>query len=242
MKKIFYFLILLFLPIFIYCKDNFKEGNKKYFENKFDEALKEYSEFLNKNPDYYEGYYNAGNAFFRKGEYDKALEMYNKALQLKPNDEDIKHNIEVAKRKMQEKQQNNQQENKNNNQQNKNNQNNESDKNTNNNQKQAQNKQNENNKNEQKSKSNSQENVKKAKPNVSEDEMQAILNMMQKQEKQLRQYYGNQNRYKRHERDFPDFFNMTPEEIMEYMHKQMMEPFEEFNMPRKKGNPQEKDW
>lgn len=91
-------------------------------------------------------------------------------------------------------------------------------------------------------KSSSQKDTRKVKPNISEDEMQAILNMMQKQEKQLRQYYGNQNRYKRQERDFPDFFNMTPEEIMEYMQRQMMDPFEEPNISRKKANPQEKDW
>ena len=70
------------------------------------------------------------------------------------------------------------------------------------------------------------------------DEVQAMLNMMQKQEKQYRGYFGKRQQQPRGQE--PDLFNMSPEEIMQYMQQRMNDPFSEPQSPGRKGD--EKDW
>lgn len=75
---------------------------------------------------------------------------------------------------------------------------------------------------------------------MSEDEVQAVLNNYNKQEKQYRQYFGQRNRPQNDELSMPNFFNMSPQEIMDYMEKRsMMQPYGN-EQPKKQGN--EKDW
>lgn len=54
-------------------------------------------------------HYNAGNAHYRQGRLDDAIEKYKQALRLLPSDPDAKHNLELAKKldKMQKEQQKN---------------------------------------------------------------------------------------------------------------------------------------
>lgn len=40
--------------------------------------------------------YNAGNAYYRQGQWDKAIEKYKEALREVPSDPDAKHNLEMA--------------------------------------------------------------------------------------------------------------------------------------------------
>ena len=44
-------------------------------------------------------YYNHGNAQYRLGQFDKAIESYKKALDLNPSDKDAKFNLEVLQKK-----------------------------------------------------------------------------------------------------------------------------------------------
>ena len=42
--------------------------------------------------------YDAGNAYYRQGKLDQAMEKYKQALRLNPADVDAKHNLELSKK------------------------------------------------------------------------------------------------------------------------------------------------
>jgi|DewCreStandDraft_4_1066084.scaffolds.fasta_scaffold01831_11 Ca-activated chloride channel family protein len=248
MKKYIIIILLIIFDFTSYAKNSFKEGNELYLKGKYQDALKEYGEFINKNNDYYEGYYNAGNAYFRMGDYQKALEMYKKAYELNSKDEDVVHNMKVAEEKLKQQQQQsqcnkNQSDKNQNNQQNQKQQQGQSQNNNQNQQSQA-NQQNQQYNQQQAQQNNAQQqNRQKQSSGMSDDEVQALLNMKKKQELQLRQYFGNQYRKKNQEDDFPDFFNMSPAEIMRYMEQRMMDPFSEFEPKKNRsGSGDKKDW
>lgn len=56
------------------------QGNKLYKENKFDEALKSYSEAIKLKPDSAIVNFNRGAAYFKKGDFDTAISNFEKAL------------------------------------------------------------------------------------------------------------------------------------------------------------------
>lgn len=233
-------IVIIVLTIFrsgVFAKNSFSEGNKLYLNGKYDAALKEYFEFINKNNDYYEGYYNAGNAYFRMGDYQKALDMYKKAFELNNKDEDVLHNIKVTEEKLKKQQDQSQCNSKNQNEKKQNNQQNQQGQTNKQDQYGQQNQQ------QQAQKNNSQQQNKNQQQSsgMTDDEVQALLNMKKKQEQQLRQYFGNQYRKKNRENDFPDFFNMTPDEIMRYMEQRMMNPFSEPKRNRGESG-DKKDW
>jgi len=233
----------------LHAKNNFKQGNEYYLDKKYDKALEKYSGFVKKNPDYYEGYYNAGNSLFKQGKYKEALSMYKKARELKPDDPDIEYNIKVAEKKLKEKQKQQKQQ-----QKDKGGGKKQEDKGAGQQEdkkqgkgkgeKQEAGKENAGQKNggSKKAAGGKQKREDKGsagKQAMTDDEVQALLNLMQKQEKKYRNYFGKKYRRKKGVYDFPDFFNMSPEEIMEYMDRKMMDPFEE----RKQGGGKEqKDW
>src|ERR1035437_9667705 len=106
MKFITAAVLLCLLPACVLGANTFKEGNKSYLDGDYAKALEGYSKFIKDKPDFFEGYYNAGNALFRPEQYEDALKMYNKALELNPKDEDTKVNIEVTQEKMKEQEKN----------------------------------------------------------------------------------------------------------------------------------------
>ena len=55
-------------------------GNQLFSERKFDEALLIFQKFAENNPNVYQIFFNIGDCFREKGEYDKANEQYNIAL------------------------------------------------------------------------------------------------------------------------------------------------------------------
>ncbi|HZN04764.1 MAG TPA: VWA domain-containing protein [Candidatus Polarisedimenticolia bacterium] len=55
------------------------EGNQKYEQKKYDEALRLYTDAQALKPSAPELHYNIGNVLFRKGEFDKAIEEYLRA-------------------------------------------------------------------------------------------------------------------------------------------------------------------
>jgi tetratricopeptide (TPR) repeat protein len=56
-------------------------GNQLFREQKYDEALAQYEQFLQKNPLAYQVKINIGDCYREKGDFDKAAEIYNKIIE-----------------------------------------------------------------------------------------------------------------------------------------------------------------
>ena len=57
-------------------------GNKYYYKQNYDEALKNYSEAELKNPDSAILHFNSADALYRQGNYEEAIKRYQKSLNL----------------------------------------------------------------------------------------------------------------------------------------------------------------
>lgn len=255
MKLITVSIMLCLLSAAAIYANHFNDGNNSYLSGDYDKALEGYSQFIRDKPDYFEGYYNAGNSLYRQEKYEDALKMYNKALELNPKDEDTKVNIQVTGEKIKK-----QEENKDN-KKDKDNKDNKQDKGKDGKDKQGRqgkNSKGRQDKGQQGKGQEAGENQKNSgagagqqkaadKPDpqkelgMSADEVQALMNMTQKSEKDYKNYFGKQYRHKQNENDFPNVFNMSPEEIHNYMMRQMMEP-DNMQQSTPKGNSKEKDW
>jgi Ca-activated chloride channel family protein len=266
MKKIFFiFVFTACLFTALYAGDSFKTGNSYYTAGQYDKALEQYGNFIKQEPKKFEGYYNAGDALFRQGQYEQALQMFNKSLELAPKDKDTRANIDVTQEKIKEQQQN-QQQNKNgkngkNQQQNGQSGQGSGGQNSGNGQNGQDQKSGKGNQGKQGQQNNSgqqqgqngeaqqgqngqgaQASQAKKPPNgMTPDEVQALMNQVQNQEKQYRNYFGNQYRSKQNQ-GMPDIFNMSPRQIQNYMMQQMMDPNQQQQQPQQGGNGDEKDW
>lgn len=65
------------------------KGNGLYEQKNYKEALKEYNEVLDKNPDLYQIHRNIGNCYYEMGDYDSALEHYLAVLEKEPESGEI---------------------------------------------------------------------------------------------------------------------------------------------------------
>lgn len=63
-----------------------EKGNQLYKEAKYDEALVQFQQFLEKNPNLYQIQASIGDCYREKGEFDKAIENYNKVLEQAKSD------------------------------------------------------------------------------------------------------------------------------------------------------------
>ncbi|MDR2066339.1 MAG: tetratricopeptide repeat protein [Endomicrobium sp.] len=97
-----------------------------YKLNKFDESKLKYNKVLSSSmsaqADKFVSYYNLGNAEFKQGNINEAINFYKEAIKINPDDKDSKYNLEVALKKLNEKglsQNQNKQQDKNKDQQNK---------------------------------------------------------------------------------------------------------------------------
>ena len=61
------------------------EGNKLYYEGKYDEAIENYNEAMEESPDSDIANYNSGAAFYKKGQFNEAFNAFTRAL----NTEDL---------------------------------------------------------------------------------------------------------------------------------------------------------
>ncbi|MBI3585691.1 MAG: VWA domain-containing protein [Ignavibacteriales bacterium] len=96
----------------------FNLGNAHYKQQRFDEALRAYSNFAAaaKNPtEQAMALHNTGNSLFKTNKLPESLEAYKQALKLNPNDDDTRYNYQLAKERLK---QNQNQQNKNSKQQN----------------------------------------------------------------------------------------------------------------------------
>jgi tetratricopeptide (TPR) repeat protein len=80
-----------------------KLANKFYTEEKYNDAAVLYEKILAKGFVAPELNYNLGNAYYRMGDYKRAILNYERALLINPNDESTKTNLEFAQRYIQDK-------------------------------------------------------------------------------------------------------------------------------------------
>lgn len=73
-----------------------KQANELYTQNKFEDALKTYTEIIEANYVSTELFYNTANTYYRLNKIGESIRFYEKALRLNPNNEDIKYNLELA--------------------------------------------------------------------------------------------------------------------------------------------------
>ncbi|MCQ9206502.1 MAG: tetratricopeptide repeat protein [Omnitrophica bacterium] len=96
------FLILTFAaPAYCATKDTARllilEGNARYSEEKFEEAIAEYEKVLSMGYESGPFYYNLGNAYFKHGELGRAILNYLRAARLMPQEADLKANLNYAR-------------------------------------------------------------------------------------------------------------------------------------------------
>lgn len=87
-------------------------ANSQYKANKFEEALRAYSQSANSSDASLKqkSYYNLGNTLFRLGKLDESAQAYKTALKIDPSDMDAKFNLEFVReqiKKQKEQKQNN---------------------------------------------------------------------------------------------------------------------------------------
>jgi tetratricopeptide (TPR) repeat protein len=79
----------------------------EYKLSKFDDASLKYNNVINSSDSYiqekFTAFYDLGNVEYRKGDFQKAVELYKEALKLIPEDKDAKYNLEMALLKLNEK-------------------------------------------------------------------------------------------------------------------------------------------
>ncbi len=147
-------------------------------------------------------WHNIGNIYFKKKQYQKAVEAYKNSLRNQPGDEETRYNYALAKmmlkkQKKNQKKKNKQNQNKKNNNQNKNQQNkknNKNDKNKNKNQKDNQNKQNKNNNKNKNNKNNKNKNRDKNQQQKDKQNNQGNKKEDQNKSRSNKQSGNNQNK------------------------------------------------
>lgn len=143
-------------------------GNAVYNQGRFEESANNFQQSIDKtknNSQKANAYYNLGNALYQKGNFKGSIDAYKQALRIKPGDPETQHNLSVALKKQQQKQQQEQEQQ----QQQQNN-------------KQDQQKQQQPSNNQNKSQ---QDQGKNSQKNLSKEEAEALLNIMDEEEKKV---------------------------------------------------------
>jgi len=77
-------------------KDLFQQGNQKYMDGNYQEAIDLYVEIIEAGFESGPLYFNLGNAYYKIGSIEKAILYYEKAKKIMPNDEDLLTNLQMA--------------------------------------------------------------------------------------------------------------------------------------------------
>ncbi|MCW5919919.1 MAG: tetratricopeptide repeat protein [Bacteroidetes bacterium] len=104
MKARYIFILLCLLlshNIFADSKDDllFKEANNLYLKQSYFQAIEKYEQLISDNIISFEVYYNLGNAYYKTGNYTKAILNYERAKKIKPDDADVNLNLAIANQK-----------------------------------------------------------------------------------------------------------------------------------------------
>jgi Ca-activated chloride channel family protein len=57
-----------------------RDGNKLFAEEKYEDAVKKYTDAMTESPDTPELYFNVGDALYKQSQYEEAIKLYEKAL------------------------------------------------------------------------------------------------------------------------------------------------------------------
>lgn len=102
-KVISLFLVSLFIALSLTmcgkqeaAEEHFKRGNELSLSGDFEEAIVEYEQALEIEPENVDLMSNLGVAYYNLGQLDKAIEQYSQALEIAPNDPDIHSNLAAA--------------------------------------------------------------------------------------------------------------------------------------------------
>ena len=142
-------------------------GNAVYNQGRFEESANNFQQSIDKTNNSSQkanAYYNLGNALYQKGNFKGSIDAYKQALRIKPGDQETQHNLSVALKKQQQKQQQEQE------------------------QQQQENKQDQKQQQQQQSnnQNKSQQDQGKNNPkNLSKEEAEALLNIMDEEEKKV---------------------------------------------------------
>jgi tetratricopeptide (TPR) repeat protein len=97
MKKMFFITILGIIHLISFSQVQldmvFKNANNLFAQEKYEEAIKQYSLINEKGFESAELYYNMGNAYYKIRNYPRAILFYERALILNPENDNIQHNL-----------------------------------------------------------------------------------------------------------------------------------------------------
>ena len=78
------------------AEEHFQRGNELSLSGDFEEAIAEYEQALEIEPENIDLMSNLGVAYYNLGQLDKAIEQYSRAIEIAPNDPDIHSNLAAA--------------------------------------------------------------------------------------------------------------------------------------------------
>jgi tetratricopeptide (TPR) repeat protein len=78
------------------AEDHFKLGNELSLSGEFEEAVAEYEQALETEPENVDVLSNLGVAYYNLGQLDKAIDQYSEAIEIAPKDADIRSNLAAA--------------------------------------------------------------------------------------------------------------------------------------------------
>jgi len=91
-------IVLLFCSIFAFTQNEaFTQANDAFQQKKYQNAIQQYEDILQKEQHSTELYFNLANAYYKNNDLGKAILNYERALLLSPTEEDVLYNLELAK-------------------------------------------------------------------------------------------------------------------------------------------------
>jgi tetratricopeptide (TPR) repeat protein len=107
MKKAASLLFILIVSASMYARSaevdplkTYHEANMAYQKLDFEKSIRLYEELIQNRNTSASIYYNLGNAYFKSGNFAKAILNYERALKLTPDDEEVNFNLKIASLKV----------------------------------------------------------------------------------------------------------------------------------------------
>lgn len=98
--KTYIFILLLFIPGFLFAQENNKQlwekANALYTTEEYNQAVSLYEQILASGEESAKLYFNLGNAYYKAGNMNRAILNFERAKVLAPHDEDIDFNLQLA--------------------------------------------------------------------------------------------------------------------------------------------------
>jgi tetratricopeptide (TPR) repeat protein len=94
------FAIMISLPVFSQNAE-FDAANKLYYEGRFSDSASIYQKLAAQSPHSSVLFFNLGNAFFKSGQFGRAISCYRRAESLTPRDPDVRANLRFARGQVQ---------------------------------------------------------------------------------------------------------------------------------------------